>query len=222
MQHQPRAHLLKVLAVFLAERRFVLRDELLLLLGIVHPEAARADEVGTRAALGTRADDFVVELLRLPPRPDALKAEAVIAVGQDPEALFASILLPHDVEADAAGFLLRSLDGERQFHFLLVRGDALRVVLLALVAVERVEAELAAQLAQLAVGVHAVLVAAVTALHEERTQRCGVVEGNPLDGLLAHSVGVHHIGVGLGRIVGIKALLERRHKDGRLRVQAVR
>lgn len=103
-------HLLVVLAVFFAEGRFVLCDQLILLLGVVHPERAGTHEVAASSTLGTSTDNFVIELFRLPPGSDALEAEAVIAVWQNSKALFAPVFLPHDVEAYAASFLLRSLD----------------------------------------------------------------------------------------------------------------
>lgn len=214
------SHLLEVFAVFFAESRFVFCDELLLLLSTVDPKAAGTHKVRARSTLGTRTNNFVVELFRLSPRSNAFEAEAVVAVGQNSEALLASILLPNDVEADAARFLLRPLDRERNFHFLFVSGDALRVVSLSLLRVVRIEAEFFAQLAQLTVGVGTGVVAAEATLHHVRTQRRGVVDGNPRDDFgIFDAVGIEDVGVRLGRMVGTEVLFECRHKDGSLRVE---
>lgn len=141
----------------------------------------------------------------------------MITVGQDPEALLAPVFLPYDVKADATRFLLGTLDREGEFHFFLVGGDALRVVTLSLVDVERIETEFSAQFTELTVGVSASLVAAEATLHQERTEADGVVDGNPF----FHAIGVDNIGVRLERLAGVEFFLKRRHKDGCLRVQAV-
>lgn len=50
----------------------------------------------------------------------------MVAVGQDPKALFTDDrLFPDDVSTDAAHFLLAALDGERSLHLTLVLLDAL-------------------------------------------------------------------------------------------------
>lgn len=116
----------------------------------------------------------------------------MIAIRQDTEALFAAIFLPHHVKADAARFLLRALDGEGEFHFFLVGGDAFRIVTFALLLVEWIETEFPAQLAKLTVCVGAGVVATKSALHEIRAQCGGVIDGNPL---FFHSIGAHDIGV---------------------------
>lgn len=117
-------HLLKVLAVFLAEGRFVLCDQLIFLLGVVNPERARAHKIAASSTLGTCTDNFVIKLLRLPPGSDAFEAKAVVAVWQNSKPLLAPVFLPHDVEAYATSFLLRSLDRESELHFFLVCRDA--------------------------------------------------------------------------------------------------
>lgn len=99
------AHLLEILAIFLRKCILVLVYEFVLLLLAVDPKRARTHKIGAYAALWTSSNDFVVELLRLSPLPDALEAEAVRAVRQDSKALLSAVLLPHNVETNAAGLL---------------------------------------------------------------------------------------------------------------------
>lgn len=72
-------------------------------------------------------------------------------------------------------------------------------MLLALLAVDRIEAVFAAQFAELSVRVGAVVVAAEATLHEEGTKRAGVIRWNPNFGLDFYPVGIDDICVGLGR-----------------------
>lgn len=118
--------------------------------------------------------DCVVEVLRRSPLPYALQAENVVAIGQDAEPLLALRLLDDHLEADAARLVLRFRDRERQLHVLLqhlyallmarggdkqtlgwrqrARGAAsYRVMRPTLVLVGRMQTELVAHFAQIAV-----------------------------------------------------------------------
>lgn len=104
--------LVKVLAVLDAQRFFVVRDEFLLLFLGVDPVHTGANEIRGDSALGTSADDLIVELLSLTPFPYASQAEAVIAVWKYPESLFPRRLLHYRLETNAARFLPASLNSE--------------------------------------------------------------------------------------------------------------
>lgn len=143
--------LLEVLAVRRVARLLVVVDQLVLVVRALDPDDARTDKVGRDATGRAAALDFVLKVLRLAPRPDALEAEDVVAVGQDAEALLPARLLQDHLQTDAADLVLRALDRKRVLHVQLVLLDALGVVLPALFRIGRIQAELATQLAQFAV-----------------------------------------------------------------------
>lgn len=148
-----RSHLLEIFAVLLAKRRLIFADQFLLLLGAVHPEAAWTHEIRAYSTLGTCTDDFVVKLFRLSPLANALETEAVIAIRQNTKPLLTTILLPHDLKADATGFLFGLLHEKSDLHLLLMDCYALGVVLLALLLVGRIETISPTQLTHFTVSV---------------------------------------------------------------------
>lgn len=97
--------LLEVLAVGRIAGLLVIVDQLVLLFTALHPHNARTNKIRRNATRRASAFDFILEVLRLSPRPDALQAEDVIAVWQNTESLLAARLLQNHLQTDAANFI---------------------------------------------------------------------------------------------------------------------
>lgn len=98
--------LLEMLAVGRIAGLLVIVDQLVLFLTALHPNNARANEIRRDATRRAATFDFILEVLRLSPRPDALQAEYVIAIWQNTESLLAARLLQNHLQTDAANFIL--------------------------------------------------------------------------------------------------------------------
>lgn len=196
--------LVVVFAIFNLHCLLVAVDQFVLFLFCVDPQAAGHHKVGRDAALGAGPLDLVVKLGRLTPLADALKAEAVTAVGQDAEALLLARLLHDHLEADATGALFGLLHGKRQLHVLFVVRNALQVVQSTLLLICRMQAKLLAQLTEVAVQVDALVVVVADAGTEQVRAQAVRVGGRALFGL-----------PGSGIIVG-EVLIHDRRKCARL------